>query len=167
MKQIRILFTICCVVLAITLGGCKSQTSVIPPKTIETTKEIEKTITIKDTFLLVEKDSSYYKAYIDCVNGKPVVKDVKSKPGKNLKPPKVQIDGNYLKIDCELEAQKLFYSWKETYIKERNDTKQTVPLAIKLPLTKWESIQIWFGRIFIFLLLVILILIIIRATKFF
>lgn len=165
MKQFKIILLVCCVVLAMTLVGCKSQANVIPPRTIETTKELEKTVFVKDTFFSVEKDSSFYKAYIDCVNGKPVIKDVKSKPGKNLQPPKVKIDGNYIKIDCELEAQKLFYSWKETYIKEHNNTKETVPLTIKLPLTKWESIQIYCGKIFMFLLLVLLILIVLRATK--
>lgn len=165
MKQLKILLTICCVVLAITLGGCKSQTSVIPPKTIETIKEITTEVVVKDTFFSVEKDSSFYQAYIDCINGKPVIKEVKTKSGKNLKAPKVTINGNDLRINCDVEAQKLFYSWKEKYIKEHSNTKETVPLSIKLPLTNWENVQIWFGRIFMVLLLVLLILVILRLTK--
>ncbi len=165
MKNIKIVLLVCCVVLAMTLLGCKSQTNVIPPRTIETTKEITIKEVVKDTFFSVEKDSSFYNAYIDCINGKPVLSAVKSKSGKNLQPPKVKIDGNELKVDCQSEAQKLFHSWKEKYIKENSNTYETVPLSIKLPLTTWEATQIWFGRIFMFLLLLLLILVILRLTK--
>lgn len=168
---------VCCVVLAITLAGCKSQASVIPPTTTEVNKDVSSKEIIHQEVIEVPKDSSYYQAYLDCVNGKVVIKQPEAPPpgskikvnqkGHNLKIPLVKITDNKLEVNCYQEAQRLFYTWKEIYTKEHTATTIKIPYSVKLPLTIWESTQIWFGRVFLVLLIVLLLLIIIRAiTKF-
>ncbi|MNF51769.1 hypothetical protein D3C85_112970 [compost metagenome] len=139
------------VVLATTLVSCKS-TSVVPPTTTE--KTITTTIkeVIHDTIFQTEKDSSYYKAYLECVNGKVVItKDKKpvAKPGKHLEPPKVNLQDNILTIDCKAEAQKMFAKWKDVYIKEHQQDIQKIPYPVPLELSWWQYTQIILGRLFI------------------
>lgn len=148
------------------LLSCKSNAPLAENKTekIITVKEI-----VKDTVLKVEKDSSFYQAYIDCVNGKPVIKTTpkglqgkgiqpETKKGNHLKPPNVAIDGNTLKVSCYQEAQELFFRWKEQYIKEfERETKTVPPVTIERKFTWWETTQIWTGKIVIFLSGIVLI----------
>lgn len=155
-----------CVVLVALLVGCKSSASSLPPASTESTKERIVTIKVHDTILKTEKDSSYYKAYIECVNGKPVLKKpTVQTQGKHLNAPKVHLNGNELNVDCVAEAQKLFFQWKETYVAETNSITRSIPYAVVQPLTWMQTTQIWFGRIFIFLLLVFIIATILRYKK--
>ena len=156
---------ISCVVLVVLLAGCKSAASSLPPPSTETIKEKTVTVTIHDTILKTEKDSSFYKAYIECINGKPVLKNPKSKPGKHQQAPKVDLKGNQLNVDCVIEAQELFHQWKETYIKENQATTIKIPYPVVQPLTWWQTTQIWLGRILIFLLLALIIAVILRFKK--
>lgn len=147
------------------LTSCKSKQ--LPGETKETI--IHKVETVKDTVLVVEKDSSFYSAYIDCVNGKPVlvqsekqIKDFKdknpgtsatgpkSKPGKNLKAPNVILENGLLKVDCQKEAEKIFFSWKETFIKEWELTHK--PVLVEKPLTRFQEIKLAIGTLVIWLL---------------
>ena len=104
------------------------------PVIIENTKTV--TQIVKDTVFQVEADSSYYFAYVECVNGKPKiisnqqeadnynrlnpgsnVTPPQKQSGKNVNEPKVNIDQNgKLTADCKSEALKLFKSWRETYV---------------------------------------------------
>lgn len=161
----KFLYIVCCVVLVVSLAGCKSSASVLPPTEIETTTAITETITVKDTMLTTKPDNSYYQAYIDCLNGKAVLKPIKSKPGNYLKAPDVKIKDNKLEVNCKAEAQKLFFSWKEKFIKEHSKTKTTVSVAVKLPLTGWETFQVYCGRLFLFLVLAFIIGVILRMKK--
>lgn len=135
--------------LLIMLGvfGCKSNTPVLPLQETNHYKTI--TEVVRDTVLVVEKDMSYYQAYIECINGQPVLKNEKTVSSNNghLKPPKVKIEDNKLTADCELIAQELFLTWKEKYISEFKETK--IPYPVIQPLTKWQIFQIWCGRIFL------------------
>ena len=157
------------VVLATTLISCKSS-SVVPPTTtdVNTTKTV--TVTIHDTILETQKDSSYYKAYLECVNGKVVVSQdykpkVETREGKYLPPPKVKIEDNILQVDCLAEAQKLFYQWQEKYIQEHKSSVERIPYPVIQPLTWWQTTQIWSGRIFLGLLLLIAIVTVLRLLK--
>lgn len=121
-------------------------------------KAIEK---VKDTVFVIEKDSSMYQAYIDCVNGKPVLKQSfedyqnqhpktatapKQKEGKFLKIPKVKLSKNgLLTVNCEKEAQRLFATWKEKYTAEITETQK--PIYIDKELTTWQNIQLYTGKI--------------------
>ncbi|GLB51709.1 hypothetical protein NBRC110019_07480 [Neptunitalea chrysea] len=116
-------------------------------------KEITKTITetVHDTVFQVEKDSSYYRAYIDCVNGKPVLKDPESKPGRKLKEPKVNLDdqGN-LNVDCEAEAEELFAQWKSTYEKEKIEIE--VPVIVPAELSWFQKLYLTMGKLFLIII---------------
>jgi len=145
------LFLFC--LLVTTLVSCKS-TGVVPPTTIETIKTITKTEVIRDTVFEIQKDSSYYRAYLECVNGKVVIKDKTvptSKKGDYLKPPKVNIQDNIITVDCTAEAQKLFAKWKETYTDAVFKTITENPYIVERELTWWQKTQIILGRIFIFI----------------
>lgn len=133
------------------------------PVTIETTKTI--TEVVKDTVFKVEADSSYYQAWIECVNGKPqIISNAKqaaeyqrkhpeskaappiSKSGKNLSAPNIKLDQNgKLTADCHQEALNLFKSWKEKYISENQKT--TVPVYIEKPFRWYHKALMWLGSI--------------------
>lgn len=130
-------------------SGCKSSKPVV----IETKTEVVKTVTetVHDTVFKIEKDSSSYKALIECINGKPKIKEVVSvKPGKNLKPPSVSIKGDYIQIDCEVRAHELFAQWKSKFVQEIQKTNTPVKVN---ELTFWQELQI---KLFRFLLLLLL-----------
>ncbi|WP_291122775.1 hypothetical protein [Flavobacterium sp. UBA6046] len=159
MKQFKIThflsFLFLFVLLATTLSSCKSA-SVVPPATTETTKTITIKEVVRDTIFKTEKDSSYYKAYLNCVNGKVVVKqDTKPiiKLGKFLQPPKVSLKDNILTIDCKAEAQKLFAQWKDIYRENMKSVLTTKYVEVEKPLTYWQKTEIILGRIFLGLIL--------------
>ena len=160
------LITYCCVVVLVALlAGCRSASSLPSPSTAETsTKEVK--VVVRDTFFKTEKDSSFYKAYIDCVNGKPVLKNPKATPGKNLKAPKVNLKGNELQVDCQQQAQKLFYQWKEQYVKENQSKTIKIPYAVPAQFTQFQVVQLVLGKIFLFLILLLIVAAILRYKKF-
>ena len=147
--------------------------------TLEKTKEHTQTetkktthIIKKDTVLVTEKDSSFYKAWIECVNNKPVIKlpdtvlveprnktEILPLPrkGKFLKPPSVKLKGNVLDVSCEAEAQKLFFSWKEKFIQEQTTKTKTIvlpPVRVPRELTWWQKLWITLGKISTFSVLI-------------
>jgi hypothetical protein len=162
----RKIIKFCCVVVLVAfLVGCKSSASSLPsPSTTETTtREVE--VVLRDTTLKTEKDSSFYKAWIDCVNGKPVLKNPESKNGRKLQAPNVNLKGNELQVDCRKQAEELFHQWKETYIKESKLKETRVPYAVPTPLTQFQIVQLLAGRFFLLLLLLLLIAAILRFKK--
>jgi hypothetical protein len=159
-------FYFCFLFLVIgTLVSCKSNSVPLSTKTevnTITTKEV-----IKDTLFEIPKDSSYYKAWLDCYNGKVIIKGTPQvKAGKFLNIPKVSIQNNQLNIDCQTEAQRLFAEWKETYISEHKQEKITIPVPYKVPLTYWQQTEIWCGRIFIGLVILTIVYLILKLEKF-
>lgn len=131
--------------------GCKSK--VIPGETKERII-IQKEI-VKDTILTIEKDSSFYSAYIDCVNGKPVLKELtipvkgkvlpKNKAGRTLAIPNVSLENGVLSVNCQKEAEQKFITWKEKFIQEWNTEKKTVPVPEAL--TKFQKIKMIIGGV--------------------
>ena len=139
------------VVLATTLVACKGS-SVVPSTTIDST--VTKTIkeVVRDTAFEIPKDSSYYKAYLDCINGKVVLKQNTvpvSKKGAYIEPPKVNLKDNILTVDCTAEAQILFAQWKDIYTTELQKTIKQVPYPVPAELSWWQKTEIILGRIFI------------------
>ena len=137
------------------LTSCKSKLPEETKTTYVKTKE-----KVKDTVFVIEKDSSMYQAYIDCVNGKPVLvertseyqphrttaTEPKLKEGKYLKIPKVKLSNSgLLTVNCEKEAQRLFATWKEKYTAEISETQK--PIYIDKELTTWQNIQLYTGKI--------------------
>lgn len=169
MKNIFVIFSI--FFIGALLLSCKSK-----PLPVETQKTIiQKIETVKDTVLVVEKDSSYYNAYIDCVNGKPVLvqsqkqiddynsknpgqtaKSPQSKAGRSVKSPAVNLENGLLSVNCEKEAEKLFFKWKETYMEQYKISN--TPIYRDKPLTTFQEVKLAVGAVVIWLLgLVILV----------
>lgn len=125
-----------------------------PPVTIEKTKTVKEIV--KDTVYEVSADSSFYYAYVECVNGKPVLKEPtkykdlpKNKAGKALHVPTAKINGNVLTVGCYQEAQRLFKQWRETYISENE--KKEVPVYVEKPFKWYHKVLMWIGGIFLVL----------------
>ena len=136
------------VVLVGTLTACKSKSVSLPTRT-EVTNTITTKEVVRDTIFETKKDSSYYKAWLECLDGKVIIKNPQTTKGKYLQPPKVIIKDNYIKVDCEAEAQKLFAKWKDIYKIENTQSIITNTVEVERKLTWWQSFQIWCGRIFL------------------
>ncbi|MBS1535315.1 MAG: hypothetical protein JST78_09575 [Bacteroidetes bacterium] len=149
------LFICCLLTLFAVLVSCKSTK---PTVNSETTTIVE---TVHDTIFKTEKDSSSYKAYLDCVNGKAIIKEVvHAEPGRNLKSPTVRLVNNTLQVDCEARAQELFAKWKSTV----KDRIKYIPVNV---LTWWQKTQIYGFRALLCLLLICLcIWLIIKQKRF-
>lgn len=135
------------------LVSCSSPKPVLSE---EKTKTITITETVHDTVFKIEKDSSSFRALLECQNGKVILKNVtQAEPGRTLKSPKVRLENNKLTVDCELKKQELYAYWKSKQVKEQ-DVKTIRTTKFVNHLTFWQKIQIWLGRL---LLLVFLFLI--------
>ncbi len=138
-------------VLTILLVSCGSTKSAVVQNNTTTEKTI--TETVHDTIFKIEADSSIYQALLDCQNGKVVVKEViKAEPGRTLKSPRVRIDNNKLKVDCEAEAQKLFAKWKSTHETEKIFVSKEIPVKVN-ELTWWQQTKIRLFWIFLIIIL--------------
>ncbi|MDM1557062.1 hypothetical protein HX126_21130 [Chryseobacterium indologenes] len=151
------------------LVSCKTRKPTAPV-VIENTKET--IITVRDTIFKIDADSSYYQAYIECINGKPVLKETQktknnSKPGIVLDKPKVKITGDLLTVECDKKAQEIFIQWREKYIKEHEQKPIYVekPVYVDKPLTWFQKTEIWLGRIFLFFIAIVILAFILRWKK--
>jgi hypothetical protein len=158
-------FYFCFLFLVIgTLVSCKSNSVPLSTKTEVTAITTE--VIIRDTIFQTQKDSSYYKAWLECQNGIVVMKGAPIiTPGKYLNPPKVIIEHNQLNVDCNAEAQRLFAKWKDTYIKENKQETITIPVPYEKPLNYWQVTQIWCGRAFMLLVVLFIIYLILKLKK--
>lgn len=146
-------------VLLITLGSCKSPSVILPTTTQTTSDKLVKEV-FRDTVFEIKKDNSFYNAWLECQNGKVTIKDApKVIKGQYLQPPKVIVKDNYITVDCQAEAQKLFAKWKDSYTIENKQTTINTVIEAERKLNLWQTFQIWCGRIF-------LILTIYTATRF-
>lgn len=135
------------------LVSCKSPKPVLSE---EKSKTITITETVHDTVFKIEKDSSSFRALLECQNGKVILKNVtQAEPGRSLKSPKVRLDNNKLNIDCELKEQELYARWKSKQIKEA-EVKTINTTKFVNYLTFWQKVQLWLGRL-LFLVLLFLI----------
>jgi hypothetical protein len=138
LKHIALLF-----ISLIVLASCGSS----KPAIIET-KESNSVVTqtIHDTILKIEKDSSSYKALLDCQNGKIIIKQVtQAEPGRSLKSPRVRLEGSALIVDCEAKAQEAVLHYINTH--QVDTTTHTIPIKVN-EITTWQEIQIWGFRLF-------------------
>ncbi len=105
----------------------------------------------RDTVINVQADSSLYKALIECQNGKPVIVDTVREiiKGKYVKQPKITIDGNVLSVMSRSEAQRLFFEWKEQYVKETSSVTRTMTETkeVEKDLGWWQLLWLNLGRI--------------------
>lgn len=147
-----------------TLISCKSNS--VPLSTKTEVNTITTKVLVHDTVFDIKPDSSYYKSWLECRDGKVQFKGLPEvSPGKFLNPPKVTLFNNQLKVDCTSEAQRLFASWKETYILENRQGEIRIPVPYEKPMTYWQQTEVWCGRFFIFLIALAIIYTIYKLKK--
>lgn len=156
MKNISVI--LCFFLMSLALVSCFSRKP-SQPVVIENTKTI--TEVVKDTIYKIEADSSFYNAYVDCVNGIPVLitnemhgsgnaKLIKPKAGKYLEVPKVNLQNGLLSVNCEAKAQELFKQWREKYINEKS--KESTTVYVEKPLKWFQKLLMWTGVLWLCLI---------------
>lgn len=153
-KHDRYMLVFLVLLLALLLMSCGSRKTAInmqPTITEQVTQTVEEVK--RDTVLMIPADKSQYVAELAVQGNKIVVKDANIKRSKNrvLQPPRVQLQNNKLIVDCESEAQRLFFEWKDKFIKEQKVVETRIPVAVPLSLSWWQQTQIWLGRGFMLL----------------
>lgn len=143
----------------VAMSSCSSKKAIVQ-KEITKDSIVE---TMHDTVFSVEKDSSYYKALLECQNGKVVIKAITgTSSGRKLKPPKVAVQDNQLEVNCQAEAEELFAFWKSTFI--RNYKGVTEPV-ITNELTWSQKTQIYIGRTAVVLVALYLLLLLFKFKQ--
>ncbi|WP_336834079.1 hypothetical protein [Sphingobacterium siyangense] len=128
------------------LIGCKTKTVYLPSQT----KFIEKTSIVheRDTTIQIEQDSSFYRAWIECQNNKPVLKNpILGKGSGKVKAPIVSLDSSgRLDVGCVTENIALRIKLKELETQINEKVTETVEVA--KPLTFFQELFIKVGQIF-------------------
>lgn len=139
------------------LVGCKTKQIVQPTQTITNTIEKVVTKTERDTTFIVESDSSFYHAWIECVNNKPVLRNPTVQSGKNnLQAPKVSLDDRgQLDVECATENLELKARISELVTELNNTTSVTdyIPVEVEKKLTFFQNLFIKLGKVFGIILL--------------
>ena len=136
------------------------------PVIVETTKTI--TQIERDTVFSVKADSSFYKAYVDCVNGRPVLRNEKSQPGAKVNAPKVEFKDRLLRVDCKVDSSKIALKWFEKNISIEKPKVVFVPkeVPVEKPLTWWQKTQMNLGKLMLFQILAAIIYFLIKFLKY-
>lgn len=151
------------VVLVGTLTSCKSTGVPLPTRTEASSTTIQERI--HDTVFETKKDSSYYKAWLECQDGKVIIREPSAVKGNHLKAPRVIIKDNHIRVDCEAEAQKLLARWKDTHRTTSLQTTITQTVEVERKLTRWQAYQIWCGRMFLAIALFLAVRTLIKIYK--
>lgn len=133
------------------LASCGSKKPVIVERKVTETL----TETVHDTVFEVKPDSSYYHAFIDCVNGKPVIREPKAEKGKNgLKEPGVNLKDSLLTVECYTMAQQLFAQWKSTHKQQLIETE--VPVYVPVEFTWFQKLLLKLGWVFMIIIALVM-----------
>ena len=137
-------------VLLLALVSCASKKP-SEPVIIETTKTIKEVV--KDTVFTVKADSSYYKAYVDCRDGKPIITNNQAKTGLNLKAPKVNLKNGLLQVECKIDSSAVAFKYLQKYVTVEKPKIVFVPKVeyIEKPFRWYHKLLMWTGGIFLFL----------------
>ncbi len=131
------------------------------PKIIQGSAKTIKEV-VRDTTIIVQPDSAYYQAWVECRDNKPVlikkeqitVHDTVfiAKKGKYLQVPKVQLNGNVLRVESKADKQEV-----KAKIKEKTTVEvRTVVKEVEKRLSWWQTLFIWTGVIFWIVLLAVI-----------
>jgi len=159
MKKIVTVLGIIIVVLVhiAMLFSCKTKQIIQPAKEVVNTIEKVVTKTERDTIFIIEADSSYYNAWVECINNKPVLRNPITQEGNNsLKTPLVSLDLNgQLNVLCATENLELKARINElvTEINNTSSTTEYIPIEVVKPLTFFQKLFINLGMIFTLILL--------------
>lgn len=145
LNAISILFFL---VLLVSCSGRKP----LEPVIVETTKTIKEVV--KDTAIAVKADSSYYRAYIDCRDGKPTITNTQSKTGLNLKAPKVNLRNGLLQVNCKIDSSAVAFKYLQKYITVEKPKIVVAPKVeyIEKPFRWYHKTLMWIGAIFLILI---------------
>jgi len=153
-----------CLVLSVSCNSRKP----VEPEIITETKFIKEIV--RDTVFDVQADSTYYDAWIECVKGKPVLREPKpnktepenknkeaQKPEKALQKPSVTLDENgKLTVECYKEVEKVKAQLTDRY--ESLLKEHQKPVYIEKDLTWYQETLMWIGGISLIIIGVILII---------
>ena len=136
------------------------------PVLVETTKTI--TQIERDTVFTVKADSSFYRAYIDCVNGRPIFRNEQSQPGAKVNAPKVEFKDRLLRVDCKVDSSKIALKWFEKNISIEKPKVVFVPkeVPVEKPLTWWQKTLMNLGKLMLFQILAAIIYFLIKFLKY-
>lgn len=138
------------------LIGCKTKQIIQPSKLV--TNDVEKVVTknTRDTTFIVAADSSFYNAWIECRDGKPVLKkdtaiDKQSSYPFLLKKPLVSLSPNgQLNVTCLTENLELKARINEliTELKTTTSTVEHIPVEVVKEFSFTQKLFIILGKIF-------------------
>ncbi len=137
--------------LLIIITGLLLFASCSPKITTGSTKTIKEIV--RDTTILVQSDSSFYQAWVECRDNTPVLvqRDTVinhdtifiAQKGAYLKVPKVELKDNVLKVEATAEPHEV-----EAKIKEKTTVEiKTVVKKVEKDLNWWQQLFIWTGAI--------------------
>lgn len=151
MKKIFILFT------GFLLFSC-STPRIIEVERTKTVKEV-----VRDTAIIIRRDSSMLQALIECDSvGNAYIREILSlKAGKNMKAPQADLSQNVLTVTAEIDSFAVYAALKDRY----TETTDVKVVEKERELTRWQLIRLNIGNATIILLAIIFIFFIIRYIR--
>jgi hypothetical protein len=130
-------------VVAFLASSCRTLKS--PTRTRESKTFVKETI--RDTVVAIPAGRSSFRAEMSVDNaGNAIIKNVLSTHvGKRAKAPQVQIKDQVLKVDCLCDSMSIYLKLKDTHITDM--LKETVFVPTEKPLSAWQQVQLWLGRV--------------------
>ena len=117
----------------------------VPVKT-DLTVQHDTVTCVKDSLIPLPSDSGLIKALLECRDGKVVVKEIlEVKPGKRVVP-FLTLQNNILTTGAKIDSSSIYYSWKETQIRESRIESRTIEKPV-YKVTGLQNFLIWSGGI--------------------
>lgn len=103
--------------------------------------------TFRDSVVSIPTDRSSFQATLSVNDlGNTVIKEVlHAKNGRRAKVPQVEIKDQILKVDCACDSLDIYLKLKDTHITDM--LQETVFVPTEKPLSVWQQVQLWFGRV--------------------
>jgi hypothetical protein len=170
------------IILSLFLFSCKASKQFTAQPTHERITTITKQV--HDTVLVVKADTARLAAKLEvdsvgrvqlakgswqrAVGKRQLAKGNEQLAIGRANEPKVTIDdNNMLYVECDCDSAAIRFGWIETTTKDSTTTTIVPPpVIIEKPISKWRWVQIWLGRIFLFLILLYLLLFILKKLKY-
>ena len=109
---------------------------------------------VKDSLIPLPADSGWFKALLECQNGKVVVKEIlEAKPGKRVIP-FFSVQNNVLTTGAKIDSSSIYFSWKETHIRESRIESKVIEKPV-YKVTGFQNFLIWLGGISLSILVII------------
>jgi hypothetical protein len=123
---------------------------------------------IRDTTVTVRADSATIKALLECDSlGQVHIRALLDwQAGERLKPPDVKVNDNILTVLSTADSLTIYLQLKDRYSESMSESERTVYVRVPAELSRWQRIQIFFGRVFMLatgLFIAVLIFIIIKS----